>query len=330
LGVLASVDGDYRYTAYVLDPRLHRAVAARRYCIASDLHSAMASVLASGREAVVSWSEFDRNVVTAAKLPPEVEKPFRARWVNALTTVRRWKSRLYRQWELPTVADADGHALKVYMKAIGYQVPAALGPGRAAYWLAQVLNAMEAAGGNYRRISPRMKRHWHSLLEYNRHDCEGMRAAYERACRELTLETAYRATTYTARLDESDLPVRIGQFHRALDARLRDRGAAQWACITAYNPQSVALTRQENERRDAELRRRLDDTGVRHYPARAEGDDGRWPAELGVLAAGISRGRAEALGRAFDQAAVVLGRAGRLAELVWCNRLLHATRRRDT
>jgi len=45
-----------------------------------------------------------------------------------------------------------------------------------------------------------------------------------------------------------------------------------------------------------------------------------------VLALGVSRARAERLGREFGQAAVVWGRVGGKAELVWCNRLSQATR----
>jgi hypothetical protein len=135
------------------------------------------------------------------------------------------------------------------------------------------------------------------------------------------LEAAYRQTTYRVEIDGASYPIRIGRLHRSLDRALRVAGAARWACITAFNPQSVQRSAHENARRHAALKRSLRARGVRWHPTEAAGDDGAWPAELGVLALGVSRGWAEQIGREFDQAAVVWGRVGGKAKLVWCNRL---------
>jgi hypothetical protein len=116
-------------------------------------------------------------------------------------------------------------------------------------------------------------------------------------------------------------PIRIGRLHRALDRALRPAGAKRWACITAFNPQSVRCSARENARRTAALKRRLRAGGIRWHSTEAVGDDGAWPIELGVFALGVSRGWAEQIGREFDQAAVVWGRVGGKATLVWCNQL---------
>jgi hypothetical protein len=315
-----------RYVAYLLDPLLARAAAAEGACRVADLATALHEVLEPDG-AIVSWSEFDRNVVMASDLPESLKQRCAERWVNALTHVRRWRNRLYPEWELPTLDSADGHALKVYMKAVGYQVPRALAAGQAAGWLRHVLQRLEANGGNYRKLSKAAKRHWHSLLEYNRHDCAGMRAVYERARRELELETAYRETTFCADINGTRLPIRIGRPHGQLDAALRASGARRWACITAYNPQSEMGPAFENQRRDVELKQTLQDRAITSHPAEGLGDDGKWPAEPGVLALDVSRGRAEALGREFGQTAIVWGRVRGKAELVWCNQLRGVTRR---
>ena len=137
----------------------------------------------------------------------------------------------------------------------------------------------------------------------------------------LALEGAYRQTTYRVEVDGVSYPIRIGRRHRTLDRALRAAGATRWACITAFNPQSVRRSARENARRNAALKRRLRESGIRWHPTEAIADDGAWPPESGVLALGVSRGMAEGIGREFDQAAVVWGCVGGKAALLWCNRL---------
>jgi hypothetical protein len=152
-----------------------------------------------------------------------------------------------------------------------------------------------------------------------------MRAIHERARRDLALEAAYRHTTYRVEMDGASYPMRIGRPHRALDRALRAAGATRWACITAFNPQSLALPARDNRRRDAALKRRLRESGIRWHPTEAVADDGAWNPELGVFALGVSRAWAQQIGREFDQTAVVWGRVGGKAELVWCTRLQKVT-----
>ena len=325
LGVLTADDDEAPdFRIYLLDPLLARAAVASRACRVADLEGALSEVLANDHR-IVSWSEHDLRIVRNARLPAHLVEQFESRSVNALAVVRRWKSRLYRDCDLPSLDKADGHALKIYMKAVGYKVPRSLAPGNAAKWLRHVLARLKVSGGDYRKLSASAKRHWHALLEYNRHDCAGMRAVYVRATRELDLEAAYRRTTYRVEVEGASYPIRIGRPHQALDTALRASRATRWACITAFNPQSAMLSARENDRRDAALKRRLRARDIRWHPAEAVGDDGAWPPELGVLALGVSRGWAQQIGRAFNQAAVVWGRVGGKAELVWCNRLARAT-----
>ena len=235
---------------------------------------------------IVSWSGHELKVVKNAGLPDDLVQAFEARWQNALANVRPWKARLYSDWKLPVVAEADGHALKRYTAAIGYEIPEALAPGNAAKWLRYVLKCLQAKGGRYRGVSDRAKRHWHYLLDYNRHDCAGMEAVYQRACRELDLEQVYRATTYSAEIDGTMIPLRVGGRHSKLDATLGTGRASRWACITAWNPQSEPQKADENHARDADLKRALAERGLRWYPMTGAGDDGQWPPEPGVLVAG--------------------------------------------
>jgi hypothetical protein len=326
LGVLSVDDREVPdFRIYVLDPLLARAAVASRACRVADLESALSELLANDRP-IVSWSPHDLRIIRRATLPVHLVTQFESRAVSALAEVRRWQRRLYRDWNLPSLARGDRQALKTYMKAVGYTAPRTLATGNAATWLRHVLARLQASGGDDRQLPASAQRQWHALLDDHRHDCAGLRAVYERATRELALDAAYRQTTYRVEIDGASYPIRIGRAHRALDTALTVSRTKRWACITACNPQSVALSARENDRRAAALERRLRAHDIRWHPTEAVGDDEVWPPELGVLALGVPRGWAERVGREFDQAAVVWGRVGGKAELVWCNRLQRSRR----
>jgi hypothetical protein len=130
--------------------------------------------------------------------------------------------------------------------------------------------------------------------------------------------SAFLATTYRADLPEGPLDIRIHQRHDRLDALLEDRGQEGWAFLTAWNPGSKDLPRAENEARNADLRRRLQERGLPHYPGRGIPEAGPWTPEESFLVLGLGQEEAVALGRDFEQLAIVVGRRGGQAELVDC------------
>jgi hypothetical protein len=201
------------------------------------------------------------------------------------------------------------------MRAVGFAVPRVLGPGQAAKWSNHVLERVGAAEGHYRRINQSAKRDWHRLLEYNRLDCEGLRAVHTRAVRELDLWRTYEKTSYL--VPAAGIDIRVGWNPRRLRQLLERARAREWAFITACNPGSVPLPRADNVRRNlallAELRRHgpvLDGIGV--------GEDATWEPEPSFLALGISRSRAVALARKYGQLAIVCGTREEGATLVPC------------
>ena len=101
LGALAVHDNaPADFTIYLLDPLLARAAVAKRACRVADLSTALSRILAHDG-AIVTWSQHDLRIVQNASLPARLGRPFKARWVNALADVRRWKNRLYRDWRPP-------------------------------------------------------------------------------------------------------------------------------------------------------------------------------------------------------------------------------------
>jgi hypothetical protein len=78
------------------------------------------------------------------------------------------------------------------------------------------------------------------------------------------------------------------------------------------------LTREENDRRQAELRQVLARHGYQILPGRGIGDDPSWEPEESVLVLGMPRKAAVRIGRQFGQLAIVAGHRGFPARLIPC------------
>jgi uncharacterized protein DUF3293 len=132
------------------------------------------------------------------------------------------------------------------------------------------------------------------------------------------LEAAYRDTDY--RVDDGPFGpfvIRIGEVSPAADRVLALHGQSNWAFITACNPHSERLPPEENARRMSELQAVCLDHGWRHYTGAGVGRDGSWPAEPTFFVIGISESEAIEVARRFGQNAIVAGRAGSPARLIW-------------
>ena len=319
LGVMTDEGGRSELHQVILDPRLAGARVALARLTVDALGTALDRLVGQqGSAPIVSWSTFDLAVIEAdEKVAAALRGSVRRRHVNALTVGRTWRRVVRPSIELPT--DENGavvHELKAYMRAVGIRPPRALTPPRPAAWTRYVLDRLAANDGRYRSVKPPAKTAWHKLLEYNRLDCEGLRAVYTRAVCELALWEAYRQTSYVVAL-EDPISIRIGWNPRRLRRLLQTHTVGEWAFITAWNPGSVSLPAAENARRNealaAELRRRwtlLEGHGV--------GDDGMAPPEASFLVLGIGREAAVAAARRYGQLAIVRGTLETGAELVPC------------
>lgn len=132
-------------------------------------------------------------------------------------------------------------------------------------------------------------------------------------------DDVYRATAYHVADGAQRFSIRVGERCAPLDALLDAHGAEEWAYVTAYNPGGRQARADENaaaqQRLEAELR------ATAHPVLRGEGagDDGRWPPEPSLLVLGLPRADAVALARRCGQVAIVAGRRGAPAELVYCD-----------
>jgi hypothetical protein len=134
------------------------------------------------------------------------------------------------------------------------------------------------------------------------------------------LERLYRRALYRVELASGAVELAIGEGSAELDRELDRVGASSWAIVTACNPGSVPLGEEENRRRTAELGRRLSDAGWSTHPAAGLDPERRWPDEPGFLVVDAPTGVVLALAGELGQAAIVAGRRGGPAELVWVAR----------
>ena len=134
-----------------------------------------------------------------------------------------------------------------------------------------------------------------------------------------TLWDAYRRTTYAARTSVGEIQIHPDRPSPELDALLDQRGADQWAYLTAYNPGSRLLSSDENVRRQQALVEAVQHRGLTFFEGESVLDPAAWPPEPSLLILGISPDEARSLGRQFGQLAVVVGRRGEPARLVACD-----------
>ncbi len=270
---------------------------------------------------IVSWSNHDRDLILNH---PEVSDALKAqvssRHRNAIATATRWLTTFHPGVQFERVRFGARNQLTRFRPLAGYQVPQRLAKGNAATWLRHIRDQLEKHG-RLRDVTARAKRHWSMLVDYNCHDCLGLRAVATLAARETALWSAYERTVYRARTDRGDIEIRIGSPNKKFLRRVLEPSSAQtWAFITAANPDSRPLSERENAARDESLRAEVNRLGLTAFEGCGEPADGNWPAERSLLVLGISRGRAISLGQEFGQVCIVFGRRGEKAELVLTKR----------
>ena len=132
------------------------------------------------------------------------------------------------------------------------------------------------------------------------------------------LEAAYLATTFRVESSSGQIDIRVGHMHPKLDALLQELGATAWAYVTAWNPGSRPMRADQNALAQDELLRMVRDRGLTLFEGDGIPDRAGWAPERSVWIAGISRQEAVEFGRRFGQNAIVAGREGGVADLVWC------------
>ncbi len=129
------------------------------------------------------------------------------------------------------------------------------------------------------------------------------------------LIAAYQDADYVV-FGPPDLVLRIGEPSPRLDALLEAAEATTAAYLSAANPHSKPRPASENAAAAAVLDQLLEAAGYPRLPGEGRDPQGRWTHEPSVLAIGIYRENAEALGRLFGQNAIVFVEKHAAPELV--------------
>ncbi len=132
------------------------------------------------------------------------------------------------------------------------------------------------------------------------------------------LRAAYEATDYLFSAGpRGPFVIRCGATSAEVDALLAATGHDHWAYVTACNPRSERLSAAANAERMARLGTLVRDRGLPHFAGAGIASGGDWPPEQSLLILGITTAEAAELGRSFEQFAIVVGRRGEPARLMW-------------
>ncbi|MDH4376595.1 MAG: DUF3293 domain-containing protein [Ramlibacter sp.] len=126
---------------------------------------------------------------------------------------------------------------------------------------------------------------------------------------------AYRETHYCVR-GPSPFVLRIGEFSPDLLVAQERHKSECSAFITACNPYSQVLDGPGNSLRQAELVQELAFRGIAFLEGIGQHPSNAWASEESFLVFGISLEAAKALGRRFEQNAIVWSAADAVPQLI--------------
>jgi hypothetical protein len=131
------------------------------------------------------------------------------------------------------------------------------------------------------------------------------------------LKIAYEQAIYEVYYGEETLEIYIGKCCPPLDYLIAQGDYPTWALITAANPYSQPLSELENQQRHHQLIEHLQQLQLPWLQALGKDRGGIWTLEQSLLILGIERSQAIAIGRKFEQNAIVYGELNQPAELQW-------------
>ena len=131
-----------------------------------------------------------------------------------------------------------------------------------------------------------------------------------------SLQTAYEQAIYEVYDGENKIELSIGEHALELE-RIIPTKYSSWALITAYNPYSQLLSEAENWQRHQKLLDYLSSQQLTSLAALGKDRKDIWIPEPSLLIFGLNRTEAIAIGRKFQQNAIVYGELHQPVELLW-------------
>jgi hypothetical protein len=131
------------------------------------------------------------------------------------------------------------------------------------------------------------------------------------------LAAAYNATHYEVHSPDGLMVLRLDVLNPALQVVHEQLSVRCSAFLTAWNPRSVPTPAAENAAALERMRLRVAALGLVCWTGWGRDPTGHWPAEESLFVPGLDQARAEQLGRAFDQHAIVHARYDAVPRLIW-------------
>ena len=135
---------------------------------------------------------------------------------------------------------------------------------------------------------------------------------------ETELWSAYKSADYWVTESEPPFCIKIDQKSHKIEELLKKHQKSDWAYITAFNPQSKKLSKQENNKRHQKLLAWCTQKGYVFYSGQGGCRKENWEPETSLLILDIDVVKAKILGKQFQQKAVVCGSLNRVAKLIDC------------
>ncbi len=132
------------------------------------------------------------------------------------------------------------------------------------------------------------------------------------------LLAAYRQTTYRVTTAAGAIDLRVDTHNPALAALFVRHGIDAAAFLTAWNPRSALCSARYNAAANRRLQAAVAALGCDSLPGTGFISGGSWPGEESLLVLGIQRCQALALGRKFQQHAVVWAGPDAVPRLLLC------------
>jgi hypothetical protein len=123
------------------------------------------------------------------------------------------------------------------------------------------------------------------------------------------LINAYTNTEY--RVYNPPMVIKIGFENQELNDLVHSLNKTSWAYITAFNPFSKSLSKEENLKRHKELKVKI--ANYKFFEGEGVGEDKTWEPEISCLV--VSHEEAIAIGNFFEQNAIVMGDINGVPEL---------------
>jgi hypothetical protein len=121
---------------------------------------------------IVAWSRYEKDLLVAAV--PDLTAAIAALYVDAKQQAKPWKTCFHRNVRFMRTRRGGRHKLKSYLPLIGYHLESYFGHEQAGPRIEFVRRQLLKTG-DYASITRTAKGKWTKVLDYNWHDCYGLR-----------------------------------------------------------------------------------------------------------------------------------------------------------